>query len=465
MESKWKKFVSAYNTQKTFWKVHQRDLDDVEALVILSIIKSYEGLVWSQANQSRFRKELIKENVIKPRVNSDKESDANAIVRGIIRVLTIYGLCYWSEKEKKITLTPLGHDFLSKGDFQAMKETQVWKYIIYNPNFPKNYSKMCIVPHAALVEILLELGQLDYDEYILFVSRIETHDSIKDKIDQIKNWRHENNGNKEKIKSTLSSAKLSKRGGSIYDNIKRNTVYAIKFFADNISYIKIQNGIIKISQKEIALNHLENFKKNFEPIPFVSREDWMEFYGNLEKKFTKKEALEYVEEKTLSTGKREFKQQASKIYKLYPSLRRSKSIKSYEENIENEIFMHKFFKDNIDTYFPGYKVANINGKSGFKYKIPEFGVGEIDLLCKDKNNNFVIIEFKKRKGSDETVGQTLRYIGWVKKNLCKNNQKVNGIIVCREYKPKIKYAAEAIGGVLRYFETPFKIGLKERRFD
>ena len=58
----------------------------------------------------------------------------------------------------------------------------------------------------------------------------------------------------------LSSAKLSKRGGSIYDNIKRNTVYAIKFFADNVSYIKIQNGIIKISQKEIALNHLENFK-------------------------------------------------------------------------------------------------------------------------------------------------------------------------------------------------------------
>ena len=100
MDSNWKKFVSAYNTQKTFWKVHQRDLDDVEALVILSIIKNYEGLVWSQTNQSRFRKELMKENIIKPRVNSNKESDANAIVRGIIRVLTIYGLCYLSMQQK-----------------------------------------------------------------------------------------------------------------------------------------------------------------------------------------------------------------------------------------------------------------------------------------------------------------------------------------------------------------------------
>ena len=465
MDSNWKKFISKYNAQKTFWKVHQRDLDEVEAIVILSIIKNYEGLIWNQKNQTKFRKELIKENIIKPRVNSNKESDANAIVRGIIRVLTIYGLCYWGEKEKKITLTPLGHDFLSKGNFIAMKETQVWKYIIFNPNFPKNYSKMCIVPHAALVEILLELNHLDYDEYILFVSRIETDNSIKDKIDQIKNWRREKRENKEKIKLILSSAKLSNRGGSIYDNIKRNTVYAIKFFADNISYIKIKDGKIMISQKEIAIRNLEDFKKNFEAIPFMSKEDWMEFYGNIEKKFTKKEALEYVEQKTLSTGKREFKEKASKIYKLYPSLRRSKSIKSYEENIENEIYMHKFFKENIHTYFPGYKVVNINGKSGFKYKIPEFGVGEIDLLCRDKNNNFVVIEFKKRKGSDETVGQTLRYIGWVKKNLCKNNQKVNGIIVCREYKPKIKYAAEAIGSVLRYFETPFNIGLRERRFN
>jgi hypothetical protein len=40
--------------------------------------------------------------------------------------------------------------------------------------------------------------------------------------------------------------------------------------------------------------------------------------------------------------------------------------------------------------------------------------------------------------------------------MCQNNQKVRGIIICRKYEAKIKYAADAVGpAILQYLETKF----------
>jgi RecB family endonuclease NucS len=117
--------------------------------------------------------------------------------------------------------------------------------------------------------------------------------------------------------------------------------------------------------------------------------------------------------------------------------------------------MHKYYKDNLDEISPNLKLFKDRktGKDGYEYYIPT--IGEIDLLCLDENN-FVVIEFKKNKGSDKVIGQTLRYIGWIKKNMCQNNQKVRGIIICRKYEAKIKYAADAVGpAILQYLETKF----------
>lgn len=73
----------------------------------------------------------------------------------------------------------------------------------------------------------------------------------------------------------------------------------------------------------------------------------------------------------------------------------------------------------------------------------QFPAGEwsIDFLCTDKDNgDFVVIELKRGKSSDATVGQTLRYIGWVKENLAKQNQSVRGIIIAQESDSTMRYA-------------------------
>ena len=67
--------------------------------------------------------------------------------------------------------------------------------------------------------------------------------------------------------------------------------------------------------------------------------------------------------------------------------------------------------------------------TGFEY--PAGGGRRIDILAKDKSGNFVVLELKVEKGYDRVVGQLLRYVNWVRKELAEPGQRVRGIIVCR----------------------------------
>jgi RecB family endonuclease NucS len=67
-------------------------------------------------------------------------------------------------------------------------------------------------------------------------------------------------------------------------------------------------------------------------------------------------------------------------------------------------------------------------------------VGRIDLLCTDKNRDFVVIETKKGKESDKVVGQIQRYMGWINRNLAKNGENVRGLIIVNEFDEWLDYA-------------------------
>ncbi len=68
-------------------------------------------------------------------------------------------------------------------------------------------------------------------------------------------------------------------------------------------------------------------------------------------------------------------------------------------------------------------------------------VGYIDILCKDKNGAFVVVELKRGAGSYEVVGQIQKYMAWVSENLAKDKQ-VRGIIVVKEYDKELEYAVK-----------------------
>lgn len=68
-------------------------------------------------------------------------------------------------------------------------------------------------------------------------------------------------------------------------------------------------------------------------------------------------------------------------------------------------------------------------------------IGRIDLLAQHKKEpRWLVIELKLLESSDQTVGQTLRYMGWVKENLSDKEHKVEGIIISKSAGESIRYA-------------------------
>lgn len=70
-------------------------------------------------------------------------------------------------------------------------------------------------------------------------------------------------------------------------------------------------------------------------------------------------------------------------------------------------------------------------------------VGEIDLLAKHRHeNSWLVVELKKAQTSDSTVGQVLRYMAWVRRNLASDGGRVEGAIICGDVDRRLQYALD-----------------------
>ncbi len=81
-----------------------------------------------------------------------------------------------------------------------------------------------------------------------------------------------------------------------------------------------------------------------------------------------------------------------------------------------------------------------------KYSTNE--VGEIDLLARGKaGNNWLVVELKRDQSSDETVGQLLRYMGWVKLNRAGSDEEVHGLIIGATTDRELMYALSCVPNI------------------
>lgn len=73
------------------------------------------------------------------------------------------------------------------------------------------------------------------------------------------------------------------------------------------------------------------------------------------------------------------------------------------------------------------------------------GVGPIDILASRRDKKgFLVVELKRDRVSDKVVGQTLRYMGWVRHNLCQPEQDVRGCIIGSEGDKNLHHAISEI---------------------
>jgi len=109
-----------------------------------------------------------------------------------------------------------------------------------------------------------------------------------------------------------------------------------------------------------------------------------------------------------------------------------------------EKFVQHLIERNFDNVFAPLNLKLYDGdpdQSGACFNTP---AGTMDFLAEDKSTkDFVVIELKVGKVYDSTIGQILRYMGYVKEELA-GDKDVRGIILAEDIDDKAKYALSLV---------------------
>lgn len=96
-----------------------------------------------------------------------------------------------------------------------------------------------------------------------------------------------------------------------------------------------------------------------------------------------------------------------------------------------------------------YDIYEEDGESVGQQYPTDTGPVDIFAISKDRQK-LLIVELKKGRASDGVVGQTLRYMGYVKEELAEANQTVCGAIIALEDDQRIRRALAMVPGIVFY---------------
>ena len=125
-----------------------------------------------------------------------------------------------------------------------------------------------------------------------------------------------------------------------------------------------------------------------------------------------------------------------------------------------ERHLQEFLRDNWDhtELGPDWKLHEEDGDPEAGYEYP-CEVGRIDLLAHHRREpRWLIIELKRRQSSDQTVGQVLRYMGWVEEHLAEPRDRVEGLVIAHRDDASIRYALKMVQDVhVKLYEVEFRL--------
>ena len=125
-----------------------------------------------------------------------------------------------------------------------------------------------------------------------------------------------------------------------------------------------------------------------------------------------------------------------------------------------ESHLRDFIAQNLNTITVAGKRLSLyvddDGRDGIEYPTD---VGRIDILAVDEEENFVVFELKLSRGSDQTLGQLLRYMGWLNQKFGEHKA-IHGVIVANPIDERLRFAANMAKNVSLY-EYQVNFSLKQ----
>lgn len=121
--------------------------------------------------------------------------------------------------------------------------------------------------------------------------------------------------------------------------------------------------------------------------------------------------------------------------------------------------LQNYLARNLEVIEPGLRLY-IDESEGITGTEVDAGGRRIDILAVDGSNSLVVLELKVSKGYDRVVGQLLRYVNWVRKELADPEQQVRGIILCRTMTEDLRLACAGLPNV-ELFEYQLSVTVKQ----
>lgn len=106
--------------------------------------------------------------------------------------------------------------------------------------------------------------------------------------------------------------------------------------------------------------------------------------------------------------------------------------------------LRDFLARNLHVVEPGLTLFSDEGIPGIEFPV---GGRFIDVLAVDSDGAFVVIELKVSKGYDRVVGQLLRYMNWIRRNLADADQQVRGVVIAKSISEDLRLAAGGLEDV------------------
>ncbi len=104
----------------------------------------------------------------------------------------------------------------------------------------------------------------------------------------------------------------------------------------------------------------------------------------------------------------------------------------------SESLLHHNCAQCLSDIEPGLTLYRKGRRTGIEFDV---GGRRIDILAVDSTGSLVVIELKRPEAHDRVIGQLLRYMGWIRQNVAKPNQRVRGVIIARQFTRDLRLAA------------------------
>jgi hypothetical protein len=109
-----------------------------------------------------------------------------------------------------------------------------------------------------------------------------------------------------------------------------------------------------------------------------------------------------------------------------------------------EADIQEFIVKNINLLEDGLRVIEQHKKISKDNKV----IGEIDILCKDMDGDYVVVEVKRGVAKRDVAGQIATYWGWVRENL-PTGKEPRGIIVASNIDAQLELALIPFGSKIQ----------------